>query len=135
MSYLPLKFYLFLKSRHYFMLFIFICKHLNTYLVFNLCISQKVKGAKMENLKTNISTFFHICISFTFKTKINQGIFLSKRVCRQPSVCAFERFLRHWKKGFHGQNFLPTLLQKFFFSLKYFNTHQQACLILCFLYC
>ena len=118
MSYLPLKFYLFLKSRHYFMLFMFICKHLNTYLVFNLCISQKVKGAKMENLKTNISTYFHICISFTFKTKINQGIFLSKHVCRQPSVCAFERFLRHLKKRFSRTEFFTNFIAKKFFQLE-----------------
>ena len=42
-SYLPLKFYLFLKSRQYFMFFIFISKHFNSFLVFNLCISQKVR--------------------------------------------------------------------------------------------
>ena len=42
-SYLPLKFYLFLKSRHYFMFFIFISKHFKSFLVFNLCISQKVR--------------------------------------------------------------------------------------------
>ena len=41
--YLPLKFYLFLKSRQYFMFFIFISKHFNSFLVFNLCISQKVR--------------------------------------------------------------------------------------------
>ena len=41
-SYLPLKFYLFLKSRQYFMFFIFISKHFNSFLVFILCISQKV---------------------------------------------------------------------------------------------
>ena len=42
-SYLPLKFYLFLKSRQYFMFFIFISKHFNSFLVFSLCISQKVR--------------------------------------------------------------------------------------------
>ena len=42
-SYLPLKFYLFLKSRQYFMFFIFISKYFNSFLVFNHCISQKVR--------------------------------------------------------------------------------------------
>ena len=42
-SYLTLKFYLFLKSRQYFMFFIFISKHFNSFLVFILCISQKVR--------------------------------------------------------------------------------------------
>ena len=41
--YLPLKFYLFLKSRQYFMFFIFISKYFNSFLVFNHCISQKVR--------------------------------------------------------------------------------------------
>ena len=43
-SYLPLKFYLFLKSRRQdFMFFILMSKHFNSFLVFNLCISQKVR--------------------------------------------------------------------------------------------
>ena len=42
-NYLPLKFYLFSKSRQYFMFFIFISKYLNSLLVFNHCISQKVR--------------------------------------------------------------------------------------------
>ena len=42
-SYLPPKFYLSLKSRQYFMFFIFICKHFNSFLIFNLCISRKVR--------------------------------------------------------------------------------------------
>ena len=42
-SYWPLKFYLFLKIRQYFMFFIFISKYLNSFLVFNHCISQKVR--------------------------------------------------------------------------------------------
>ena len=42
-SYLPLKFYLFLKSRQYFMFFIFISKYFNSFLDFNHCISQKVR--------------------------------------------------------------------------------------------
>ena len=74
------------------MLFIFISKHFNCVLIFNFCISQKVKGAKMENLKTNISTYLYICIIFGFKIKINQGIIQSKRICRQPSVCALNVF-------------------------------------------
>ena len=141
MSYLPLRFYLLLKSRQCFMPFIFICKHFNTFLIFNLCISQKVKGGNMENLKTNISTYFYICTSLTFKIIINQGIFLSKRVCRQPPVCAWnvftllKGFWDTWNKGFHGQNFLPTRLLKVPFSLKYFNAHQQARSILFFFYC
>ena len=64
------------------MLFIFISKHFNSVLIFKFCISEKVKGAKMENLKTNISTYFYICITFSFKIKINQGIIQSKRICR-----------------------------------------------------
>ena len=101
LSYLPLKFYLFLETRHYFIFFRFINKHFNTFLTFSLSISQKVKGAKMENLKTNISTDFSIYISFTFKIKINYGIFLSKRVFRQRSVCVLNvsLLLRHLKKG------------------------------------
>ena len=43
LSCLSPKFYLSLKSRQYFMFFIFICKHFNSFLVFNLCISQKVR--------------------------------------------------------------------------------------------
>ena len=74
------------------MFFIFISKHFNSFLIFNLCISQKVKGAKMQNLKTNIWTYFYICISFTFKIKINQGILLSKLICRQPSDGALNVF-------------------------------------------
>ena len=42
-SYLSPKFYLSLKSRQYFMFFIFISKHFNSFLVFSLCISQKVR--------------------------------------------------------------------------------------------
>ena len=42
-SYLPPKFYLSLKSRQHFMFFIFIRKCFNSILVFNLCISQKVR--------------------------------------------------------------------------------------------
>ena len=68
-SYLPLKFYLFLKSRQYFMFFFFISKHFNSFLVFNLCISQKVKGAnQVENRFQNhacLFTFYHsqyICL-------------------------------------------------------------------------
>ena len=89
------------------MFFRFINKHFNTFLTFNLSISQKVKGAKMENLKTNISTDFYIYISFTFKIKINHGIFLSKRVFRPRSVCVLNvsLLLRHLKKGFHEQDF------------------------------
>ena len=36
---------------------IFIKKNFNTFLIFNLSISQKVKGAKMENLKTQTEIF------------------------------------------------------------------------------
>ena len=42
-SYLPLKFYLFLKSRQYFMFFKFISKYFNSFLVFHHCISQKLR--------------------------------------------------------------------------------------------
>ena len=69
LSYLPLKFYLFLKSRQYFMFFIFISKHFNSFLVFNLCISQKVKGANQVEIRfqkhASLFTFYHsqyICL-------------------------------------------------------------------------
>ena len=42
-NYLPLKFYLFLKSRQYFMFFKFISKYFNSFLVFHHCISQKLR--------------------------------------------------------------------------------------------
>ena len=68
-SYLPLTFYLFLKSRQYFMFFIFIGKHFNSFLVFNLCISQKVKGANQVEIRFQnhacLFTFYHsqyICL-------------------------------------------------------------------------
>ena len=69
LSYLPLKFYFFLKSRQYFMFFIFISKHFNSFLVFNLCISQKVKGANKVEIRfqkhASLFTFYHsqyICL-------------------------------------------------------------------------
>ena len=55
----------------------------------------------------HMSTDFYICISFTLKIKINHGIFLTKRVFRQRSVCVLNVFLllRPLKKGFHEQDF------------------------------
>ena len=58
LSYLPLKFYLFWKSKQYFMFFIFINKHFESFLIFNLRISQKVKTAKKGNPKTNNRQIF-----------------------------------------------------------------------------
>ena len=80
---------------------IFINKHFNTFLIFNLSISQKVKGAKMENLKTQI--YFNLKDKIDADIKIdrflylhqfclNQGIFMSKSICRQPSVCVLNVF-------------------------------------------
>ena len=65
-SYLPLKFYLFLKSRQYFMFFIFISKYFNSFLVFNHCISQKVRlnfllVARCSLLFTRCSLLFTFC--------------------------------------------------------------------------
>ena len=84
LSYLPL------KSRQHFVFFIFINKHFNTSLIFNFRVPKNVKKDKMGKLETNISTDFYICIGFAFKIKINHGIFLSKRVCRQCSVSIFK---------------------------------------------
>ena len=71
-SYLPLKFYLFLKSRQYFMFFIFISKYFNSFLVFNHCISQKVRlnfllVARCSLLFTRCSllvTFYSLLVTF-----------------------------------------------------------------------
>ena len=65
-SYLPLKFYLFLKSRQYFMFFIFISKYFNSFLVFNHCISQKVRlnfllVARCSLLFTRCTLFLTFC--------------------------------------------------------------------------